>query len=153
MVIAFDGVLRRFAFPADRSCSAQHCYRYFCKCLDEERLFVYFVRLIGWRGAIGCKCELTVVGGLQLLSRFLPLLLFILFVFRLLLLALASQLVGFGFLSQLMPSFPIQRQFFPIIHIRFLHIVASYSWFFCLLASRYSSYRPCGAHAVCVRAA
>jgi len=61
----------------------------------------------------------------------------------LLLLALALQLfVGFGFLSQLIPNLPIQRQFFPTIHIRFLRIVTSYSWSSCPSASHYSIYHP-----------
>jgi hypothetical protein len=85
---------------------------------------------------------------LRILLLLLPLLILLLL---LLLLALALQLfVCFGFLSQLIPNLPIQRQFFPTIHIRFLHIVTSYSWSSCPSASHYSIYHPWGSHALCV---
>jgi len=46
----FDGMLRRSSFPPDRSYNTEYetlCYKCFCKCLDEEKLAVYFVRLSG----------------------------------------------------------------------------------------------------------
>lgn len=46
----FDGMLRRSSFPPDRSYNTEYetlCYKCFCKCLDEEKLAAYFVRLSG----------------------------------------------------------------------------------------------------------